>query len=135
MTQNAIVKKTFDDNTAQVAVQRESACGGNCAACGGCKSMNIIIARAKNTVHAVQGDKVTIQSSTPRILSAAAMVYLVPLLTFFLGYFIGAALELSEKLSIAASLVGLFAGSIAVVFFQRSRGKNSVSFEIISVDG
>ena len=53
MRQTALVLKTFPDDTAEISVQRRSACGGNCSGCQGCDlSRNVITAMADNAAGA-----------------------------------------------------------------------------------
>ena len=131
MTQNAIVTKLLPDGYALVSVQRESACGGNCASCGGCASPQVLTVRAKNGACAAIGDRVVIESRSSQILRAAALVYLLPLVLLFLGYFLASALHVTESLCILSALAGLVLGLGLVVAIGRSIKRRSV--EIISV--
>ncbi len=89
-------------------VKRTTACGGNCETCGGaCADSGRLRAVAVNRIGAAVGDVVTISSRSSGILSAAALVYLLPLAAFFLGYAAAVLWGLSEKGAIAASLCGL----------------------------
>ena len=94
MVQTAKVTKVLPDGRAEVSVRRQSACGHDCSKCGGgCSEMMVsatVAVIADNPVRALPGDSVTVESSTGRILGAAVVVYLVPFLLFFLGYFLGA---------------------------------------------
>ena len=136
MTQNAIVTKIIDSKTAEISVARKTACGGNCSTCGGtCSSRSQITTLAINTVSADVGDRVIISSYTSRIIGAAALVYIVPLITFFAGYAFSVFLSLTEKLSILISLLFFFAGVLFVVLSQRlGKKKKTISFEIVSIE-
>ena len=119
---------------AAVQVERGTACGGNCASCGGtCSFRNLLTARAVNRVGAQVGDRVTIQSRSSRIIGAAAMIYLIPIAVFLIGYAVAAALGAKEGAAIAVSVLCLVLGCIGVAIFQRRR-KTNISFEIISID-
>ncbi len=75
---------------AVVSVVRESACSGDCHKCAGCGAVTQTLQiRAKNLIGASKGDKVYIESSTGLVLWAAVLVYLVPILGFLAGYFLG----------------------------------------------
>ncbi|MGI5935258.1 MAG: SoxR reducing system RseC family protein [Oscillospiraceae bacterium] len=135
MTQSAIVTRIISSDKAEVAVERVTACGSNCASCGGCSYKKQITAIAINRVSAKVGDRVTVSTRSSRIISAAALVYIFPLLMFFTGYALSGALNMSEKASVAISLGALFLGVLIVVLYQRFFGsKKSISFEIISID-
>lgn len=135
MTQTAIVTRIIDEKSAEVTVERGTACGGNCGSCGGtCSYKNMIKAVAANSICARVGDKVTIQSHTSRVIGAAALLYLTPIVTFLLGYMLSALAGTSETVSIAISMLCLFLGLFAVVIINRRKQGQSISFEIINVE-
>ena len=130
MTQTAFITKIVSPDRAEVLVQRVTACGGDCAACGGACAENARLSVvAINRIGALAGEKVKIVSHSSQILSAAALVYLVPIATFFIAYFIASLLHLSEPWAVVCSLLGLAAG-LAVVFW-RSRHRRPITFEIV----
>jgi positive regulator of sigma E activity len=132
MTQTAFVTKVIDENQAEVLVQRGSACGGHCASCGGaCGVSQRLYVRADNPVHAAEGDRVTISSRSGAILSAAALIYLLPLATLFSAYAAAAVAGLSDSAAIGISLAGLALGILAVVLISRRR--RSIRFEIVEI--
>ena len=89
---------------------RESACSGDCHKCSGCgAAKEAIIVTAQNPIGAVTGDLVNVRSETGPVLKAAMVMYMVPMILFFVGYAIGDALW---------SLGGLVGG----VFFAASIG-------------
>ncbi len=135
MTQNAIVTRIVDSRTAEVTVTRATACGGNCSSCGGsCATRNKLTALAKAARELNgSGASVIVSSYTSKIIGAAVLVYIVPLITFFAGYVLSVLLSFSEKLSILISLVFFFAGVAGVVLSQRAKKKNAISLEIISI--
>ena len=79
--------QSVSDGFCNVVVTRKSACDENCAACkGGCNLQNQICV-AKNSIGAKPGDKVIIEISTEKVLISAFMVYILPILVFFVVYF------------------------------------------------
>ena len=93
MEQIVRVKKTFDDGRAQVICIRESACSGDCHKCSGCgAAKETVLLKAKNPISARRGDLVKLESATGPVLKAAAVMYMIPMLLFFAGYFVGDAL-------------------------------------------
>ena len=121
MEQLVRVKEAFDDGTAVVVHVRESACSGDCHKCGGCgAAKETILLKAENPIGAVRGDLVKLESATGPVLKAAAVLYLLPMLLFFVGYFAG------DVLFGHGALVGClaFVASIAlVVLYDRKIGK------------
>lgn len=90
MEQLVRVKEAFDDGTAVVVHVRESACSGDCHKCSGCgAAKETILLKAENPIGAVRGDLVKLESATGPVLKAAAVLYMLPILLFFVGYFAG----------------------------------------------
>lgn len=72
--------KSVTGSMAEVKVHRISACGENCAHCkGGCTPSDIV-AKAENRVSAKVGDTVKIESDTGKVILAAVLLYIVPLM-------------------------------------------------------
>ena len=121
MEQLVRVKEAFDDGTAVVVHVRESACSCDCHKCSGCgAAKETILLKAENPIGAVRGDLVKLESATGPVLKAAAVLYLLPMLLFFVGYFAG------DVLFGHGALVGClaFVASIAlVVLYDRKIGK------------
>ena len=117
MTQKVMVKACYPDGTALVLHVRQSACSGDCHKCSGCgAAQEALLLRARNPIGARPGDMVVIQSETGPVLLGAAVLYMLPLVLFFLGYALGAALWQM------GALVGClaFAASIAMcVLYDR----------------
>ena len=91
MEQKVRVKETYDDGTALVIHLRQSACSGDCHKCPGCgAAAETILLKAENPIGAEVGDLVSIRSESGPVLKAAAVMYMVPVALFFLGYFLGA---------------------------------------------
>ena len=45
MEQTATVRTLYTDGTAEIVCRRASACGGDCADCGGCSGSQAVLAR------------------------------------------------------------------------------------------
>lgn len=89
MRQRATVD-AVSGKVAVISVVRESACSGDCHKCAGCGAVTQTLQiRADNLIGASIGDKVYVESTTGPVLWAAVLVYLVPLIGFFIGYFLG----------------------------------------------
>ncbi|MBR4157859.1 MAG: SoxR reducing system RseC family protein [Oscillospiraceae bacterium] len=133
MTQSGIVTALLPNDMASVSVERQTACGGNCASCGGCSYKNVLTAVAENSFGAKVGDKVTLRSRTKGVIGAAALVYLLPIVTFLIGYAVAAAFGAKEGTEILVSVICLLLGCGAAAWIGRKR-KDRIRFEIISID-
>ena len=131
MTQDAIVYKCLPNGMAEVVVTRTTACGSNCGNCESCIFQSELKTLAKNSIKARPGQKVIIESKSSKIYKAAMLVYILPMLLMVLGYALGAALSAGEGLGIALGFVGLIAGAALIVFSERRKNKEPITFEII----
>ena len=131
MTQDAVVTRLLPNGMAEVAVARSTACGGNCGSCESCIFQSELRTEAKNTIGARPGQKVVIESKSSAVFSAAALVYVMPLLLFLLGYAAAAALGAAEGLCILVSFLCLALGGILLVVTQRKKKERQIKFEII----
>jgi sigma-E factor negative regulatory protein RseC len=90
MEQLVRVKQVHSDGTATVMHIRESACSGDCHKCSGCgAAKEAIVLEAKNAIGAATGDLVKIESESGPVLKAAVVMYVVPMILFFVGYALG----------------------------------------------
>ena len=90
MKQKAKVQLVNTDGTARVLVIRESACSGDCHKCSGCgAAKEALHFDAVNAINARPGDMVIVESESGPVLTGAMVLYMVPLVLFFLGYFLG----------------------------------------------
>ena len=115
MTQIATVERILDDTHAEISVPRKSACGHDCEECAGCGVSGVsVYARALNTVGARPGEKVVVESATRKILGVVALVYLLPVVGFLLGYFLSEGLAEGVRYAIAIGAAALaFLPSVA----------------------
>lgn len=122
MKQNGIVI-AVKGNTADIRIQRESACGGNCASCASSCAKNAVVA-AENKAGAVQGDRVELEMPSSRVLSTAALVYVMPLIMLIAGVFAGNMIFKSEALGILCGFLCMAAAYAALIAFsKRNRSK------------
>lgn len=138
MTQNAVVRRLIADK-AEIEVKRVSACAHNCEECGGgCSELvrtGPVVVLADNPLNAQPGDKVVVESSTKSVLGFAAVVYLLPIVLFFAGYFIAKALGAGEGAALAWG-GGCLAASLGIaVLVDRKTGRGSQQmFSIVAID-
>ena len=136
LTQSAIVNRILGDGYAEVYVERISACGKSCASCsGGCTDKRIISVRAFNSVQAKPGEHVIIESDTKGVMGAALLVYVVPILFFFVAYMLTAIGKLGETVCIIISLGAFLLGAFCVYLFNKFvRRDKELEYKIISVE-
>ena len=137
MVQTAKVIRVLEDGRAEVAVQRQSACGHDCSQCGGgCSELMVsptVAVIADNPVRARPGDRVAVESSTGGVLGAAVLVYLAPFALFFLGYFLGGVQ--SEGLGAALGGGGFALGVLAAILTDRQiRKRRGITFRITAIE-
>ena len=109
MEQLVRIVKQNEDGTARVVLVRESACSGDCHKCSGCgAAKQTLFLTARNPIQAPVGSVVIIQSQSGPVLAAAAMLYMMPLGLFFLGYLLG------EVLWQRGGLAGILAFGLGV---------------------
>ena len=100
-----------DGKIATIAVKRESACAHSCADCAGCMPAGLVMTDAINTIGAKAGDSVIFEESTKGILRKALMLYVVPIVLFFLAFFIGMVYyDLPQNMCMLLGLLGFIAG-------------------------
>ena len=75
-----------------------------------------MVLKALNPIGARQGDLVKIRSQSAPVLKAAAVLYVLPLVLFFLGYGLGAAADLSAGF---LGFAGFSLGILLVVLYDR----------------
>lgn len=134
MTQTATVQKVFPGGMAEIAVPRKSACGHDCEECAGCGVTGTAVStRARNPIGAVPGDKVVVESNSGMVLGIIAIVYLIPVVLFLLGYFLTESLLPTEGLRYAAAILAFLLGLIpAVVYDRRLKKKGTMYYTIVS---
>lgn len=132
MTQIATVEKLLPGGYAEISVPRKTACGHDCEECAGCGMTGAAIrARARNDVGAQKGDKVVVESSTKKLLGVVALVYLLPVVGFLLGYFLTEGL-MSEGWRYAAAVIAAAVFFLPSVFYDRQTKKDgSLTYTIL----
>lgn len=125
MTQIATVKRKLEPGFVEISVPRKSACGHDCEECAGCGMTGAAIqARASDPIGVETGDKVVVQSETKKLLGVAALVYLLPVIGFLLGYFLSAGLAEGTRyiIAIAAAAVSFMPSA----FYDRYAKRHEV---------
>lgn len=134
MEQIVRVKERHNDGTATVILQRESACSGDCHKCSGCgAAKEFMVFEAQNPIGAGKGDLVVIKSETGPVMKAVGVFYVLPLVLFFLGFYIG------ETLLGMGALIGCIgfvtAVVLSVVYDRKVAGKENTVHTITGYAG
>ena len=128
MDQIVRVRQTLPDGTASVVHIRESACSGDCHKCSGCgAAKEAVIFTADNPVGARVGDLVKVESSTAPVLKAAVVLYVLPLVLFFLGYFLGSLIGLGPLAGCLAFGLGI---GLVILYDRRIQKKKGTIYTI-----
>ena len=132
MTQDAVVFRCLNDDTAEVVVTRATACGSNCGSCEACVFQNELKTVARNLIGAKPGQKVLIESKSSRVYGAILLVYIVPILLAVLGCWAAYAAGVSEGICVLCTFLGFILGAVITVLTQRmKRTKSDISFDIV----
>ena len=130
MEQLVRVIDTSPDGTARVMHIRESACSGDCHKCSGCgAAKETLFLTVINSIGARPGDMVRIEAESGPVLLGAAVFYLVPMVLFFLGYFLGDSLW---SLGALVGSLGFLAGiGLAVVYDRLVARKQKIEYTVV----
>ncbi len=116
MQQQVLVTRLIDTQYAEVMLKRQSACSGDCHHCGGCATPNEVIrVKAVNRIGAKPGDTVIVETAGKTIVQAALVVYLVPIVLFFVGWAVGSMLGSGGL----GGALGFLLGLIPAVCYNR----------------
>ena len=132
MEQLVRVRQVHPDGTATVVHTRLSACSGDCHKCSGCgAAKEVMLLKAENPIGAAAGSLVKIRSESAPVLKAAAVLYVLPLILFFLGYGLGAAIH---RLPGVLGGIGFILGiGLVVLYDRRMARKNKTVYTIVEL--
>lgn len=133
MKQKVMVLSTSGE-MARVQYHRPTACHGDCSKCaGGCGAMAAqeeLIVSARNLIGARVGDTVYIEGETKKVAWAILLVYVIPVVLFLLGYFLGQHWGHGNLIGV----LGFFLGLVLAVLEsrrQKIRGQE-IQYRIVS---
>ena len=131
MTQIATVEKILPGGFVEISVPRKSACGHDCEECAGCGMTGAAIhARAKDPVGVRPGQKVVVESATRKILGVVALVYLLPVVGFLLGYFLSEGLAEGVRYAIAIGAAAL-AFRPSVAYDRHAKKTEALTYTVV----
>lgn len=128
MEQTVKVRRLLPDGMAEVVRVRESACSGDCHKCAGCGATSqTMLFIAYNAIGAKPGDQVVVTSDTATVLKGAALLYILPLLTFLAGYLLG---ENLWGRGIVCGILGFILGMLPIKLYDRHLAKKGTAYTI-----
>lgn len=128
MEVNVKVCRLLPDGMAEVVRIRESACSGDCHKCSGCgAAKQTVLFTAHNPIGAQPGDSVVVESDTATVLKGAALLYVLPLVTFLAGYILG---ENLWGRGILVSILGFVLGMLPIKLYDRHLTKKETVYTI-----
>ena len=133
MTQQGTIKKLLPNGLAEVEVTRRSACGHDCAKCGGCGGLETqtLYVTARNRAKADVGERVLIEGETGQVLGLAMLVYVLPIVLFFVGYALGSVLFTGAAAGALGGGVLFVLGILGAIWYsRRMKARNEVPYEI-----
>ena len=130
MEQKVRIIQTEPDGTAKAVHIRESACSGDCHKCSGCgAAKETIFLTVRNGIGARVGDVVRIESESGPVLMGAAVFYVVPMVLFFLGYFLGDSLW---QMGALVGGLGFVTGiALAVAYDRLVARKQKIEYRVV----
>ncbi len=130
----------LDGDYATVQTERTSACDGchkaeegGCSVCSLMASNRKIATRAKNTVGASIGDRVTVESETSRLLWYAALVFLLPILAAALLWCVTLLFNADVAWQIAGACIGFAGAFVGIFFYSKHLKKTHCDVEIVEI--
>ncbi len=133
MTQQGTIKKLLPGGMAEIEVTRRSACGHDCAKCGGCGGLETqtLYVTARNRAEANVGERVLIEGETGQVLGIAVLVYVLPIVLFFVGYVLGSLLfEGGARAAIGGGVLFVVGILYAILYSRRMKTRNEVPYAI-----
>lgn len=116
----------------KVYYDRPTACAGDCDHCHGCSgtaAKERVQVIAQNSIGAKPGDQVYIEAASRAVFGAIALVYVLPLVLFFLGYALGTALDIAAA-AFGCGGFGLGIGAAVLVNRMMVKKNREIRFEI-----
>ena len=134
MTGKAYVKEIIGDKVV-LSVKRECACGGKDTCNVKCFALqdDIIEVKINNGINAKPGDFVEIEGKTSAILMYAALVFIMPVFTGLLLYFITQAFTKDIILPYIICGAGFVLSVVFLYFFLNNIIKNRNDFKVTKI--
>lgn len=129
MEQLGKIVEIIDSNTVKLNMRKHTSCK-NCGACHIGSNPDITI-EAENTIHAKIGNVVEVSMRTQNVLSAAFIMYVIPLLILILGIAVGTMLFNFENGEIYSILLGFFFLAISYLVIRQNEYKFNKKYKAV----
>lgn len=109
---------------------------GDCKNCGACPGDNATVLDAKNPIGAKAGEHVILEIREQNMIKAAFIVYIMPIISIFLGVLVGTwifkFIGLHEMVfKVAGGAVFFIISLVYIKIFDRATAKNDASKPVI----
>lgn len=112
----------------KIRVERQSACGGNCAGCHGCPSNAVLISYPNDPQNPFSlGERVTVVMSTKNFFGGIMQSYGILILFMLAGAIGGYVWSEREGIAVLGGFLGLGIGGILVSFLGRRKKGDALS--------
>lgn len=118
MREEGIVKRAAG-GLCEVVVRRKSACGDNCASCGGACKMKFQQVTAKNPLDAKAGDCVIIEMESKKVLFSAFLVYILRIIVFIMAFYGMQKVYDSDSIALAVALLLMTVTFLLTMLYDR----------------
>ncbi len=129
MEQLGKIVEIIDSNTAKLNMRKHTSCK-NCGACHIGTNPDITI-EAENKIDAKLGNLVEVSMKTQNVLSAAFIMYVIPLLILILGIAVGTKLFNSENEEIYSILLGFIFLGISYFVIKQNEKKFNKKYKAV----
>jgi len=136
--EEGVVTELLNNNYANVKIPKKTSCG-LCDHKGFCNPFgkdHMVIA-ADNKLKAIVGQKVRIEVRAADEGKAITILYVIPLITMFIGALIGNALNLFENKDASAaffSFLFLVITFLAIRYYSRTKYEKNISYKPIIIE-
>lgn len=121
------------EKSVKVKIERNSACGENCASCGMCPGTEQIV-EVENCTNADVGDMVLVEMKSKNVLKAAFLVYILPLILLVFGYFVAGIFTESDVICAVTGFIFMIIGFFALHFYDGKNGGKYSSKAVLKVE-
>jgi len=121
MEQSGKIVEIINHNTAKVIIQKHASCK-NCGACHIGTNSDIAII-AENKIDAETGNIVLVSMETQSVLSAAFIMYVIPLLILIASIFTGTRIFKTENGEVYSILMGFIFLALFYIIIRQNENK------------
>lgn len=131
MTQIVTVEKKLGAGYVEISVPRKSACGHDCEECAGCGMTARPSARGPRIPWASRrGRRSSSRARRAKLLGVVALVYVLPVAAFLLGYFLSPGLAEGVRYAIAIGAAALM--FVPIVAYDRyARRHETLTYTVV----